>query len=303
MIVEKYDSQGTQLAYRWLPATDAVMTLVCFHGSSLDSRRYLTLARVLNLQGINVCLPDWRGHGESSGTPGDIDHPEQLEEDVDVLVNHLSEKVSHPIALGGHSAGSLICLRYLKRFGSQKIAGFFAIAPPLTESHETNRYDWAKNDFLYRIRYARKRPYHRVMPDNAKKYLPKLNLSKYFLARMFPFMRHSKVLEFPAITALPGSDAMSYSYMMLSGYSVKNYPELFSAIDIPCSILVGENDEVIDHKVLETLFKWYLSPSLKKSLVVLPKSNHMSVISASATELTRWCSEINTLSTKQEMVA
>ncbi|WP_144392893.1 alpha/beta hydrolase [Pleionea sediminis] len=293
MSIEYFHSDDTKLAYRWFPVDNAKGTVICYHGSSLTSVRYTTLARLINRSGYNVCLPDWRGHGESGGAPGDIEYVGQLEQDVGNLIEHLSTQSKVPIILGGHSGGSLIALRYLNQFGCDKITAYFSLSPTMMEFSETSRYDKSKGDFVYRIKYARRRPYFRQMPKQAGRYLPKLSRWKFLIALFIPFFRKLKVLNFPAVVQASPNEAMSYSFRLLQGYSVRNYPELLSSINVPSFFCVGDNDDVISSQALEMLYSWYVKPNTFSHFEILPRLNHMSVISGAGKTLGDWLKGIS----------
>ncbi|MCO1334753.1 alpha/beta fold hydrolase [Microbulbifer sp. OS29] len=281
---------NSNLSFRWLPADNTEFTLICLHGSTFSSQWYLMFGRIVHSHGISVCLPDWRGHGKSEGKPGDLDYSDQLQDDLSDLIKHLNKRGVNHFVLGGHSAGSLVALKYIHLYGTDSIAGFFAIAPPLTQSEETRKYDIPVSGLEYFVRYNRKRHYTRPVAGKDQQNLPKLSLWKYWVALIFPRLRKLSVLRFPPVGSVAGNQGrvLDCTFNLLSAYSVKRYSDLFASLDIPCHFLVGEKDEVIDTHVLHTIMSWYVSPSIESKLTELPRATHMSAISASAKPISGW---------------
>ncbi|GAB2884785.1 alpha/beta hydrolase [Microbulbifer echini] len=295
MIQEFFKARdGKSLAFRWMPADDTETALICMHGSTFSSQWYLMFGRMLHRQGVTICLPDWRGHGKSEGRPGDLDYPDQLQDDLHDLIRHLKERGVCRFVLGGHSAGSLASLRYLGIYGTTDIVGFFAIAPPLTQAEETRKYDIATSGIEYFIRYFRKRRHTRPMAGPEQQNLPKINLWKYWLAMLFPVFRRMPVLSFPPVGSAAGNQGrvLDCSFNLLSAYTIKRYTDLFASLDIPCHITVGEHDEVVDAHILYTVMNWYVSPRVESYLTEIPKATHMSAISASVKPISGWLEKV-----------
>ncbi|WP_444896898.1 alpha/beta hydrolase [Microbulbifer sp. SSSA005] len=291
MIQEFFQARdGKKLSFRWLPCDESDLVLVCMHGSTFSSQWYLMFGRMVHRNGISVCLPDWRGHGKSEGVPGDLDYSDQLQDDLADLLKHLKKRGAKAFVLGGHSAGSLVALKYLHLYGSKDIAGFFAIAPPLTQSEETRKYDIPASGFEYYIRYGRKRHYTRPRASAGDQNLPKIKMLKYWLALLFPPLRKLSVLSFPPVGSAAGNQGrvLDCTFNLLSAYNVKRYADLFASLNVPCHFFVGEKDEVLDTHVLHTVLSWYLSPNIKAGLTELPRATHMSAISASAKPISSW---------------
>ena len=291
---------GKLLAYRWFEGSRDIV-VICLHGSNMDSRQYINFAKVLQGKGVTVCLPDWRGHGESEGEFGDTDYIGQLEDDLADLVNSLSKSGKYKLVIGGHSAGSLIALRYIGKYGCQQLSGYFTIAPPLTQSHETRRYDLDKNNWQFFLRYFRKKPYHREIPLQTQKFLPKLSISKYIIAGWLPWFRHSTVMTFPTIGKFDADKTRGYTFNLLSSYAVANYPDTFSKITVPCYLIVGEHDDVISPDILECIFNWYVSPYISKEFKLVPKANHINVTTSASLAIADWTESL--LSQEKEVAA
>lgn len=312
MSVQKYFAarDGKKLSYRLLelpsvasetPKKDHT-TVICLHGSSYSSQRYLMFGRSLLAQGYHVCLPDWRGHGGSEGEPGDLHYEGQLQDDLKDLVQHLKQSGFQNFVVGGHSAGSIIALKYIAEHTDHDIKAFFAIAPPLSQTDETRlsgKTGWLQNT----IRYWRSRPslakteILSEVDSRLNRYSPKLLPYRYWLAHFFPIFRQWPVMIFPSAahhqSGVKGAEerVLEYKFRLVQSFSIFNYPELFSSVRIPTKLIVGEFDEVVNDVTLSVILNWYLTPHLPHQLTLIPRANHMSVVLPSAKALTTWLSE------------
>ena len=284
---------GKRLMYRWFESAGSQLTLICLHGSTFDSLRYAMLARVLAMRGVHVCLPDWRGHGDSEGTPGDIDYETQLQDDLADLIAHLKKQGRKAFVVGGHSAGAVIALRFCALYNLPEVQGYFAIAPPFTQTDETRKFDYSGGAFEYRIRYGRAKRHWRLPDDSTLQYTPKLNGIAYTLAKCLPFLRSMKVMRFPMVGE-PKHNAnrvLAYSYRLLSAYSIQQYPKLLEALTVPVCVVVGDDDEVVEADTLESLINWYIGPSVPVEYTVVSNSKHMTVVNPAAAILANWLRE------------
>ncbi|MCW9016504.1 MAG: alpha/beta hydrolase, partial [Kangiellaceae bacterium] len=223
---------------------------------------------------------------------GDTDYIGQLEDDLADLVSKLTKKQGYELVVGGHSAGSLIALRYINKYSCGQLSGYFTIAPPLTQSHETRKYDLDGNNWQFLLRYFRNKPYYRDMPLQSQKFLPRLSIFKYIVAGWLPWLRHKTVMTFPTIGNSDINKRGGYSFNLLSSYGIANYPDAFSEITVPCSFVIGEHDDVISPDILECIFNWYLSPYISKKFKLVPKANHISVITSASLAIAEWAESI-----------
>ena len=97
-------------------------TLVIAHGMAEHGKRYERLAKHLNTLGIEVIVPDLRGHGETSrinGVRGSFGKGgrERVILDVEEIINDLRAKqaTKTPVVLLGHSMGSMLAMRVAQR--------------------------------------------------------------------------------------------------------------------------------------------------------------------------------------------
>ena len=84
--------------------------LVLFHGTHEHSGRYADFAAAFAARGVEVFGLDFHGHGQSTGTPGDLGDLDDTLADAVSFVSSVSERAPPlPVALFGHSLGALVC--------------------------------------------------------------------------------------------------------------------------------------------------------------------------------------------------
>ncbi|MBU2968655.1 lysophospholipase [Pseudoalteromonas sp. C2R02] len=285
---------GALLAYDKFLITNAKATVIFLHGSTYNSRRYANIAKVLNQQSYAACLINWRGHGGSEGRLGTVDYIGQLEDDLADFIAHYQQVCDQPLILAGHSAGAVICLRYIDKYGCNNIDGVSFIAPAINGPLETVRYKHTSAKWQYQISYFRAAKPAITPPAHALTYAPSLKTLPLIVAKLLPFMRHKPILSFPAnerMARLEGR-VLHYSYNLMLSCDINNYPSAFNKISVPVLLLCGKHDEVVHPNLLETIYHWHLKPTLNKKIVELKKVNHIQVVTASAMILPDWLNSI-----------
>lgn len=270
----------------------------CFiflHGSTYNARRYANIGKAMLKQGYQVCLLNWRGHGESDGKPGDVSYVGQLEDDLHDLIVWV--KTQHPdrdIVIGGHSAGAVVCLRYIDRYGCDDIRAVSFISPAINGPLETVRYPQASSAWQYRLTYFRKGKPIKATPEAALQHAPVLNMGAFWLAKLMPFLRHRAILNFPASERMAQLEGrvLDYSYNLMLSCDINGYPRAFNKIRVPVFLLVGEEDEVIHPSLMAAIYHWHLAPSIAKSLIKVPKANHIRILPAACHLLPSWLDEV-----------
>ncbi|MGH3267444.1 MAG: alpha/beta fold hydrolase [Trebonia sp.] len=115
------DADGVEISYRhWRAVGTQRAAVVVAHGASEHSCRYDRFADVLANGGYTVLAPDHRGHGRTAASTGPgLTGPRGLAgilDDLDQVVGMASTAVrGAPVALFGHSMGSIFALRCAQR--------------------------------------------------------------------------------------------------------------------------------------------------------------------------------------------
>ena len=136
---------GAGLAYRAYLAPHSKQTVVLIHGSSGSSRSMHALAEHLQRAGMEVYVPDMRGHGDS-GSKGDIAYIGQLEDDLEDFVIQIL-KGKQDVILVGFSAGGGFALRFAGSTRQKLFVRYLLLAPFLRHDAPTtrpNNGNWAK---------------------------------------------------------------------------------------------------------------------------------------------------------------
>ncbi|MHC1563607.1 alpha/beta hydrolase [Actinomycetospora sp. C-140] len=111
-------ADGVALFWRaWLPDPDVGplrASVALAHGGMEHCGRYDHLGTRLAAAGIAVYAVDFRGHGRSSGRPGQIGRMSRLVDDLGRLRGKLAaDQPEHAWFLVGHSLGAMVGLEYL----------------------------------------------------------------------------------------------------------------------------------------------------------------------------------------------
>lgn len=128
-------SDGTTLFTRhWRPDGEARALVVLVHGLHEHSGRYAYLASALMRRGLAVHALDLRGHGQSEGRRGQVDHVDEFVDDVHALLREAREEAGdRPLFLLGHSMGGLVAALYVVERGTDGLAGVVLSSPALAD--------------------------------------------------------------------------------------------------------------------------------------------------------------------------
>lgn len=105
-----FSADGTRLAYRSWPVTNAAITFAIIHGLGEHSGRYDRFARGMARFQMATYAVDLRGHGQSQGQRGHVDSWSQWTDDAAAFVRHVQELVPSEVVPVGHSFGGAILL-------------------------------------------------------------------------------------------------------------------------------------------------------------------------------------------------
>ncbi|GEM46000.1 alpha/beta hydrolase [Deinococcus cellulosilyticus] len=215
---------GDHISGRVFPGTSNT-TVVLLHGvlsSSLEMNR--TAGLMQKATGSTVIAVDLRGHGKSSGHPGDLDHPGQYEEDVAEVIWQLRKnQPDRHILLAGHSMGGGIALRYAVRSNLPPVDGFVLLAPHMGDrSPTTPRTSPNGSSAFIKVHVAR---------TIGLKFLNVLHIT--------PF-NHLKTLHFNLPEGFP---LRSYSFNAMVSMSPEDTAKALQSVRAPLLVVVGSKDE------------------------------------------------------------
>jgi pimeloyl-ACP methyl ester carboxylesterase len=239
----------------------AAQSLILLHGSGAHSLYLSPLAAAIASSGAaDVYTPDLRGHGQRPARRGDIDYVEQLEDDVaDLIAFARTRKPDSAVLLGGHSSGAGLAVRVAGSAASDAVDGYLLLAPFLAHDAPTTR------------------------PRSGGWAHPRLGriILLSLLNRVgVTHLDGIPVLEF----ALPdshrsGSETLSYSYRLMTGFAPRNYRADLGAMRRPARVWVGSEDEALFAERFESLFA-ELAPDARVSVV--PGVGHLELVFAPA---------------------
>ena len=268
---------GKQLPYRLYPA-QSNKTIILLHGSGWHSQYFLPLAEFITSAGLaKVYTPDLRGHGRSPERRGDIDYIDQLEDDLsDFVAMVRRDNPDSMIIMGGHSSGGGLAIRFAgSKYGRQADA-YMLLSPWL-------RYDAPT-----------------VRPDGGGWALPHtgriIGLTMLNNVGIHRF-NHLVVIDFDMPKNLrDGTETLSYSYRLNTGYAPRDYKKDLRAITQPLLVVAGTSDEVF----FADQFKPLISQFAKAKVSLVPDVTHMGVVVNPAVRpaIKKWLEDIDKSHTK-----
>ena len=113
-----HDSQ--QLFFQSWEVENPQKIVIVVHGLGEHSGRYYNLLKALANEKISFYAYDHRGHGNSGGSRGHLEHFEEYLLDLNIFINLIKQRnESLPILLFGHSMGGVIALKYVLDYPNQ----------------------------------------------------------------------------------------------------------------------------------------------------------------------------------------
>lgn len=106
-------TDGTDLFTRSWTIENPRYEVLLVHGLGEHSGRWDGPMSQLTSRGASVHTYDLRGHGQSGGTPGDIERFDQYHDDISEMAEATVATSGKPWVLYGHSLGGLQCAGYL----------------------------------------------------------------------------------------------------------------------------------------------------------------------------------------------
>ncbi len=263
---------GKELAYRHYPAqSDTVLILV--HGSGWHSKYFLPLAEFISSKGLaQVYTPDLRGHGPTPERRGDVDYIDQLEDDLADLITIIRQE--HPSAMlivGGHSSGGGLVIRFAgSRYGQQADA-YVLLSPYLKYNAPTIRPNSGGWAHAYTGRIAG---------------LTMLNMMGIH------WFDHLAAIEFNMPEkARDGTETLSYSHRLNTGYAPRNYKKDLSAITQPLLVVAGTADDANYADQYEPVISQYTDVQVR----ILECVTHMGVVVGDELQpiIKEWLEDLN----------
>ncbi len=246
---------GKELAYRHYPVqSDKVLILV--HGSGYHSQYLLPLAEFICAEGLaQVYTPDLRGHGYTPERRGDVDYIDQLEDDLADLVAIIrNDNPDAKLIVGGHSSGGGLVIRFAGSQYGQQADAYVLLSPFLKYNAPTIRPNSGGWTHAYTGRIA-----GLTMLNNMG----------------IHWFDHLAAIEFSMPEkARDGTETLSYSYRLNTGYAPRNYKKDFRAITQPLLVVAGTRDEAFIADQFEPVISQYTAVQVK----LLPDITHMGVV-------------------------
>jgi alpha-beta hydrolase superfamily lysophospholipase len=120
---------GHKIFFRSLVPRNPRAALLLLHGLAEHSGYYEAAIDAVAAEGIAVFAPDQRGHGHSSGLPGDLQGLGVLLDDAALVQSEVRRSVPKaPLFIFGHSFGGQLALLYTLRH-QQELRGLILSAP------------------------------------------------------------------------------------------------------------------------------------------------------------------------------
>jgi len=214
------------------------------------------LAKYISEEGIaQVYTPDLRGHGPAPERRGDVDYINQLEDDLADLITLIQK--DHPNAaliMGGHSSGGGLVIRFAgSRYGRQ-VDAYLLLSPFLKYNAPTMRPNSGGWAYANTARIAG---------------LTMLNTMGIH------WFDHLTAIEFNMPNeARDGTETLSYSHRLNTGYAPRNYKKDLSAIKQSLLVAAGTKDESFIAEAFEPTISKYTSAQV----TLIPSLTHMGVV-------------------------
>ncbi|MDB9797735.1 alpha/beta fold hydrolase [Pseudomonadales bacterium] len=264
---------GQKLFFRHFPS-DAKTTLILIHGSGSDGRYLTLLADKLSTSSkASIVIPDLRGHGRSMlDAPGDVSYLGLLEDDLEDLAMHVKGlNLGTITALGGHSSGGGLALKYGGNHHATSFDGYLLLAPYMGYNAPTikpNSGGWVQ--------------------ASTRKYigLSMLNNVGITLLNDQPVVFFNRPPEWDNPLQVD-----NYTYRLNESFSPQDYVRALEQNKKPILVLVGEGDDAFYPTEYEPMFSAHAPHA---ELQILPNLKHLNLPSSEATyeKLSHWLANL-----------
>lgn len=244
------------LNYRYYPS-QSNKVLILLHGSGWHSRYFLPLANSISKKNFaHVYTPDLRGHGTDPDTRGDIEYIDQLEDDIHDLIQQIKKlHKDSRIIIGGHSSGGGLALRFAGSIYGREADAYLFLSPYLKYNSPTmikNSGGWTSVHMPRIIGLS-------MLNNIGIRLFNKLNVIDFNMP----------------IEYRDGSETLSYSYRLNTGYAPRNYTKDLLRIDQKLLVVVGSADEAFKaEEFLPEISKY--KPDVKVSII--ESVSHMGIV-------------------------
>lgn len=228
-VPQKFTMRDGKQLFSYAYKSESKTTIILLHG--VLSSAYLmnkTAGLLREATNSEVIALDFRGHGQSEGTPGDVEYINQYVDDLsDVIAIIKKEKPNQNIILAGHSMGGGIILRYAIKKEAPIIDGYLLFAPHLgTNAPTLNEENLTTEEESF----------------------IKLHINRIIGLKMMNAIGETKYNNLPVLFFnLPETMPITqYSYRANESMSPLDYKKGLNAIDKPLIVIVGSKDEAFD---------------------------------------------------------
>jgi pimeloyl-ACP methyl ester carboxylesterase len=250
---------GVQLSARLLDAGSSETLVLFLYGVLASSAKHSETARLLHeTLGATVVSLDLRGHGHSEGTPGDVDHIGQYEDDVaDVVATLRRERpgarICSPVTRWAAASRCGMPTVRLPARASPAWDGYLLFAPLLGHESPTER-----------------RPEPDAKPSQdalIKVHVPRLIGLVMLNAVGVRALNALPTLFFDIPAALPTA---AYSFRAMLSMAPPDFRAALTADAKPMLVVVGENDEAF----LAEEFPSVISAHVGGRTMIVPGESH-----------------------------
>ena len=214
----------------WLPSKSNE-TIIFVHGLKSDASKYLKTSYFLQLATqAEIYAIDLRGHGNSTGKPGDVKYINQYSDDLADIISSIKMKTpGKKIILAGHSMGGGIILRYALGKYKIKVDGYLLFAPHI--GHNSPAMAQSKS----------------ISKDTTEPFM-QLNIQRIIGLKVLNELNQHEQDGLPVLFFnLPAHAPLNqYSYRANMSMAPEDYIDGLKAVKAPMLVLIGDNDEAFN---------------------------------------------------------
>ena len=259
---------------------------VVLHGAGMHSGYYQPMARMLANKGVMVATVDQRGHGQSEGRRGDIDHPEDYCRDLSEVIQHLAQ-TGLKLAIIGHSGAAAMALKVLARNHHPAVTGLAMMTPTFADDGGMVRRSTGGRDFGSRMRYNLRpaaEPAQAVQKGQGN--TMGFNLGRFILYRLTRLQGGG-----PVLTYVPSrKDEVPYTYSArgVQGSMVGAIGPLMQGLRLPVFLATGGQDQFVNSDAVRMTLPWFVDSTLPLSVCHDPRGDHFTTLLLMAPRLGDW---------------